>query len=713
MSVFYVSPRGSDQAPGTESEPFATLASAIEAARGAAGERKIVLGAGKYYETSVTLTQEDSGLVIEAAAGAEVVLVGGRRVTGWEDCGGGVWRVDLPEVREGKWDFRHLFVDGGHRMRSRYPEIGALRHLSRFDVAWLSSTDGGWERKPTPEELSELIYRPGDLEPWSDITSAEITIHHQWDESLVGVASIDEDTHTVHFSSLAGHPAGSFLSDTNPKAECYIVWNTRAGLTLPGQWCLDRGEDVLYYRPLPGEDMERIEVVAPTTETIIRIKGEEECPVENITLRGLALTGTTAPLRPGGFAAVRLEGAISAQHAHTCRLEGLVIRGVGGHGAKFVRSEDVTVDKCEVCGTGAGGVYILRTDGVLVEENHIHHVGVTYPSGEGLFLGGTGHVVRHNELHDITYTAIGGGPSNSVFEANLFYNIMTVLDDGAAIYTTFAKNVAIRENVVVGTSGGVAQAYYLDEQTEGSVVERNLAINTGWPTHNHMSRDDVVRENVFVDDGPARLSFFRCERFTLERNVVSCEGGILVIGPEGAIASMPCNVFDPGDGDFSYGGDWGGAPPVPMDLADGSIIADPKVSLDGWRVSFAPDSPALGLGIQPLDLSHAGRTGVAPSIATTRSILEATADPRVLSLSIKNLGNAPASGKLLLWAAPREEVTFEGGDEFAYELAPGEAARWAVRVSISTGVEDAIVGYQHSDGTGMFKGARVIKALDA
>jgi hypothetical protein len=38
------------------------------------------------------------------------------------------------------------------------PESGTFTHESVFDVRWLSSVGGGWERKPTQEELTTLRY---------------------------------------------------------------------------------------------------------------------------------------------------------------------------------------------------------------------------------------------------------------------------------------------------------------------------------------------------------------------------------------------------------------------------------------------------------------------------------------------------------------------------------------------------------------------------
>ena len=72
------------------------------------------------------------------------------------------------------------------------------------------------------------------LGPWLDLKNAEITVYHMWDESVVGVKSLDPATQVIRFANPAGHPPGAF------GVHNYVVWNVREGMTAPGQWYLDR-----------------------------------------------------------------------------------------------------------------------------------------------------------------------------------------------------------------------------------------------------------------------------------------------------------------------------------------------------------------------------------------------------------------------------------------------------------------------------------------
>ena len=141
---------------------------------------------------------------------------------------------------------------------------GAFRHCSTFDGRWMSTTAGGWDRKPTDEELTHMRYQSEDLGPWLDVNNAELTIFHAWDESLVGLTAIDHEQQVLTFANPSQHPPGAF-GNWQDHANTYIVWNVREGMTRPGQWYLDRTADKVVYWPLAGESAKSLMAVAPTT----------------------------------------------------------------------------------------------------------------------------------------------------------------------------------------------------------------------------------------------------------------------------------------------------------------------------------------------------------------------------------------------------------------------------------------------------------------
>ena len=612
--TFFVAPNGSDSWSGRKpvpnagrmDGPFATLAAACNAAQemGTKRPRKVIIQSGQYFlNEPLVLTDKDSGLTIEASPGAMVNLYGGREVTGWRKDGGKFYSATLTDVRQRVWDFRALVVNGRFCRRARLPEQGFFTHQSTFNVPWMTSTGGGWKRKPTNEELITLKYNPEDLGPWLDINNAEITVYHMWDESLVGASDMDRESHILTFANPSGHPPGAF------GVKKYVVWNVREGMTKPGQWYLDRTGGKIVYWPLPGEDMSKAEVFAPTIESIIRIQGTKNKPAKDITIRGLVLSITTTPLKAGGFGAGRFEGAVSISSGRNCDLVDLEIVNVGGQGVK-VSGSNLRVEDCHVHHTGACGIKFSGADS-LIKNNYIHNVGLTYPSAIGLQGGGKDNQVSHNEIHDTPYTAINWGGERNRIENNLIYRAMLELHDGGGIYCFAGKRLVLRGNFIrdiPDTGGYGSSAYYLDERSENCLVEGNLSINVARPTHNHMAKNNTIRNNVFICNEDARFTFPRSSDFVFEKNIVYAKGKI-VFDNTNAITTFRDNILYSTEGKvqankMSRYTRTGSEQLQP----DNNMFADPLfVDFEKGKASFAAQSPAARLGIKPIDVSNAGR----------------------------------------------------------------------------------------------------------
>lgn len=612
--ISYVSPTGDDSWSGRLAQPNAdrtdgpraTLGAACRATRtlGTETSRRIVVQAGEYFlNEPVVLTEKDSGLTIEAATGADVTLYGGRKVTGWRKDGPDFYAATLPGVKEGDWDFRALIVNGRYCPRARLPKTGRFEHRSVFDVRWMSTTGGGWQRKPTDEELTTLKYRPEDLGPWLDIRNAEVTVYHMWDDSMVGVSVIDTESHTLTFSSPTGHPAGAFGVKT------YVVWNVREGLTEPGQWYLDRTAGKVVYWPLTGEDMSEVKVIAPVVESIVRVQGSRGKPVRNVTLRGLRLAATTTPLTAGGFGAGRFDGALSIANAEDCMFGDLEVRHAGGQGIQATGTS-LRIQRCHVHHVGACGI---RASGTRLEvtDNHIHDVGLTYPSAIALQGGGRDSLVAHNHVHHAPYSAINYGGQNTRIEANRIHDAMLELHDGGGIYCFGGKNLVLRGNYIhdiIDTGGYGASAYYLDEQSEGCLVEGNLSVNVMRPSHNHMAKGNTIRNNVFINEGDLRLTWPRSSDYRVEKNILWATGRIVFDNREG-ITTLAGNILHSVAGkveckkldQYSQTGEY------PMQAGAANVLADPKlIAYRDGQVQIAPDSPAHALGIEPIDVSGTG-----------------------------------------------------------------------------------------------------------
>jgi len=568
---------------------YANIGAAVEAARRREGDTLVVIriAPGEYYlEQPIELGPADSGLTIEAEEPGKAVLIGGRQISRWQPDGDRFWAADLPGVAEGQWDFRMLLVNGRVAPRARLPETGTFDHVTEFRVRWMSTTGGGWERKPTVEELTTMRYRPQDVGMWLDPRNAEVTVYHMWDESLVGVKANDYRTKTMTFAAPAGHPPGAF------GVRKYVLWNVRQGMTRPGQWYLDRTRGKVVYWPPPEvleRGMEEAVVVAPTVQTLVAVRGSEGKAARGVTLRGLTLSVATTPPVSGGFGASALPGAVEVPHAEDCTLAGLEARQVGGYGIKTRNTARLRINRCNVHDTGAGGIVAHAAREATLADNRVHDSGRDYPSGIGLWINGEGCVVEHNAGYDTSYTAIAAGGNDHLIAGNLIHHPMQVLRDGAAIYSTFSKRITLRGNWVHDVAevapGYGASAYYLDEQAEDCVVDGNLAVSVTTPSHNHMARNNVLRGNVFVNDGALRLSFVCCEGYRLDGNTVVTGGELRLRGLE-AVTGWTGNTL------YSASGpavaelltDYQVREEKPLAMPAGNRTSDPGIAVEEGRV---------------------------------------------------------------------------------------------------------------------------------
>ncbi len=239
-------------------------------------------------------------------------------------------------------------------------------------------------------------------------------------------------------------------------------------------------------------------------------------------------------------------------------------------------------------------------------------MGLTYPSSIALQGGGKDCLISHNEIHDCPYTAINCGGERNWIVGNLIYRAMKELHDGGGIYCFAGKELVLKGNYIrdiIDTGGYGASAYYLDERSENCLVEGNLSVGIARPSHNHMARNNTIRGNVFVCNSDARITFPKSSNYVFENNVIYARGKILFENPD-AITTLRNNVLFGAKGKVQFKGlkNYSQTGVVAFEGNEENVLADPLlVEYDRGVVTFAGDSPVFKLGIEPIDVSDAGR----------------------------------------------------------------------------------------------------------
>jgi len=485
----------------------------------------IELAAGDYVLTEpIRLDERDSGLTLRGRG--SVTLYGGCRLAGWRQQDRWLCAPVPPGAAP-----RLLLVNGESRPRARFPAQGTLTNRDHpVDLRWLSSTNGGWNRPPTHDELTHMTVDPGDIPADMDVVNAEVTVVHMWDESTVRVASFDRQAGLMEFQSETGHPAGAF------NRQGYVLWNTREGLTAPGQWYFDRARAEVVYFPRAGETPETIGAWIPVLDHVITLAGGRD-----LALADLRIALCNSPAAAVGLRAIHASGAIEARGVTGLRLSGLQIADVVGTGIRLLGCRDLAVDHCQVRRAGAGGLFTHECENETIVHNTVESIGRISFSAIGIHCGWKSMLVyvldgrpqekgtvllAHNTIRDVPYCGItcNGGPHR--IEYNRLSQCMTVLHDGAAIYCSRGDRTILRGNYAFDIDCDTGYAYYFDEQSRYCVLEGNLAVDVPNPFLSHLSEHVVVRRNLFVSRRDCTIRQARSRYFTWRHNVVVSAGAV-------------------------------------------------------------------------------------------------------------------------------------------------------------------------------------------
>ncbi len=526
---FYVSLQGRDENPGTEDAPFATLTRAQAAvreiiARGLSADVRVVLREGAYpLVAPLQFEPEDSGTetyrVTYAAHPDETVLIsGGRSIGGWTAIGDNRWTVRIPEVENGQWRFRQLFVDGHRLTRGRFPNAPDLMHVESVS-----------------DDLTEIVLDTSP--PLNDFAgmNAELVMYQNWSISRVGVASSSgRSMKTEHPMGWVGHGDATSASPAKPT----YVENALGLVDVAGEWYLDEASGVLTYQAAEGENPNERNFIAPVADALVHVAGTANRPVRNLHFEGIHFAHTRWERPSFGYLGIQaghygtgvkeptyvLPLAISFHYAEQCGIANATIAHTGacaiGFGAGTRRNR---VERCTLSDIGGNGVMVgwrgsgeltpgpdgedryLSADWVHAEdvpqantitENIIEQCGAISHGCVGVFDAFAERTrITHNVVRDLPYSGFSVGfrwnesetsQRNTLIAYNHVHDTMKMLADGGCLYTLgYQPGTVIRGNVfhdvhrsAFAHGGAPNNGIFFDQGSKGYLVEDNTIYST-------------------------------------------------------------------------------------------------------------------------------------------------------------------------------------------------------------------------------------------
>lgn len=541
---FYVSTKGNDNNDGSLKSPFRTIAKAKEEVRKLIAsnkkdgkEIKVAVMAGEYNESNIVFDEKDSGkenapVTYTAYGDGEVVVNGGmsldsadfQNVSGDvlerlnKDVADKIKMLDLSKYNLTVEDYGKLKSIGGFTTEEYYDGAAQVTECelffndSRMSLARYPNDSYLKEGKvldkgdcyepnppgPTDESWLERRNQRGGtfvmddetynrVKSWKTIQDVWAFGYFFWDwaDMSTPIEKINDETKslTTKYCSKYG-----FKEDG-----IYYFYNVLEELDAPGEYYIDRENDILYF--YPPKDLQSSKIMLSVTDKSIFSFAES---AKYINIDGITFQGT----RGNGIGML----------GENCSLTNCSIKNVAGIGVEM-NGMNNTISSCEISAIGKDAITLTSGDretltygNNVVDNNSIHDYGQlqkTYIAAVN--IDGIGNRVSHNEIFNAPHMGIYYAGNDNIIEYNNIHDVVLQSSDAGAIYTGYSFSTygnIIRYNCIsnIGSGEFTPSGIYFDDNSSGQTAYGNVLVNI--PGYGFLiggGRDHIVKNNIIIN----------------------------------------------------------------------------------------------------------------------------------------------------------------------------------------------------------------------
>jgi hypothetical protein len=527
-TTLFVATEGDDTSPGTQDAPLATLHGVRDAIRALRQQPNwtpesitVEVQPGRYYLTeSWRLAVEDGGSartpVSYNAAAAGVSLVGGR------DLALGVFlpvadaeTLDrlMPEARdrvmvvnlqsagiselgafpdnfENAPPLPELFFNGERMTLARWPNDDWAT------VATVVESGPAPWRNHQSDKPGVFAYDGDRPNRWS--TANAVWLHgywcFDWSAETIKVGAIDVENKQITLAKQHHYGLGS----GNPAPRRYYALNLLEELDRPGEYYIDRENDLLYFWPPAQIDGAQI-VLSTLPDPAVSLEN-----VSHVTLRGFTVETCVGD-------------GIHVTGGESVTIESCTVRDTGLTGIVVQDGLNHAVRSCDIHDTGTAGVRVSGGDrrsltpcGHTIENSRIWRISRRQRThAYNVHMNGVGVRLAHNLIHDAPHQAIGLGGNDHIIEFNEIHHSGMESDDCGAFY--MGRNPSERGTIIrnnywhhIGSSLTHGScAIYFDDGAGGQTVTGNVFYKAAGGSFGavfvHGGHDNAVTNNIFIE----------------------------------------------------------------------------------------------------------------------------------------------------------------------------------------------------------------------
>ncbi|MEP7106766.1 MAG: right-handed parallel beta-helix repeat-containing protein [Ferruginibacter sp.] len=462
----FVAPNGDDNNPGTLLSPFKTLNRALGKVAAANGNKvSVYLRAGKYepaktIEITPALLNNHS-LEIAGYNNEIVVISGAVKFT--------------PQWRPYKGKTVQASIDKGLTIDQLFCN-GKLLHMARYPNFDINA--------PFLNGSASDAISPQRVKNWLDPTGGYVHALHQaeWGDFHYRITGKDNNDSLLLEGGWQNNRPAPMHSEHR------FVENIFEELDAPGEWFYNTASGILYLYPPDELNYKTAFFERSVLDDIIRIKGSEQQPVENVAINGITFSGTNRtfmltkePLLRSDWTIYR-GGALLTEGAKNINIGNCIFSDLGGH-----------------------GIFVSRFNrNITIEHNYIHDIG-----GNGIAFVGDPSAVRSPSFRYEAFVPIDKidktpGPKTGNYPAecrafdNLVQNIGTIEKQVAGVQLSMAMDITVSHNTIhnVPRSG----INIGDGCWGGHMIEFNDVFNTVLETGDHGAFNSWGRDRFWLPD---------------------------------------------------------------------------------------------------------------------------------------------------------------------------------------------------------------------